>query len=95
MIRRGYIHRTFQGKAQAAGRTEPALNVLPTNNRCQIGLADHRARIAGHQIPHTRAGACKRTEAAIRNVSGPDSRPANPVGSRRRQLVSTGQAPNI
>jgi hypothetical protein len=53
------------------------------------------AEIAGHHIPNTRAGACKRTEAAIRNVSGPDSRPANPVGSRRRQLVSTGQAPNI
>jgi hypothetical protein len=40
MIRRGCIHRTSQGKAQAAGCTEPADNVLLTNNRCQIGLAD-------------------------------------------------------
>jgi hypothetical protein len=43
---RGYIHRTFQGKAQAAGRTEPALNVLLISNGCQIEFADHRVGLA-------------------------------------------------
>jgi hypothetical protein len=38
------------------------------------------AEIAAHQIPHTKAGAGKRAEAAIRNVAGPDSGPANPAG---------------
>jgi hypothetical protein len=54
-----------------------------TNGRFQqapFGVAE----IAEHQIPHTRAGACKRDEATIRNVSGPGSRPAKLAGSRRR-----------
>jgi hypothetical protein len=80
----GYRELNLEGPMTGHGRALPVgtcRGPSPINRFPQLANGRFQqdpfavAEIVGHQIPHTRAGACKRAEAAIRNVSGPDSRP--------------------